>query len=264
MGKRLKENRTMSNWSIWSYGIGGGGIKFGILLVDFGMLFMTDYLGLKADIVAMLIAISKIFDAVTDVLGGTIIDRTRHKMGKARIWLLRMIPLMALTGIAFFFIPTGASEVVQYIYFFLSYTLFTCIFYTMWTVAHNTMSLYATGRPNERAFMSIATFAGQILLGAIVTGTYLTSVNAFGGGVNGWRMTSIVFAGIFAVTQLIYVFSIKEQNAPEETEQKEQTNVFKDLISNVKHLVSNRYFLLQLGVMPVSYTHLTLPTMAVV
>ena len=250
MGKRLKKDRTLSRWSIFSYGIGGGGVKFGTLIVDYAMLFMTDYIGLDATIVAMLIAISKVLDAVTDIIAGTIIDRTRHKMGKARIWILRMIPLMALANIAMFFIPTQTSDVVQYIYFFITYTLFSDVFYTMHAVAHSTMVLYATGRSNERAFLSIGNFAGTTLLGIIVTASYLNIIAAFGGGVQGWRALAIIFSIVFAVTQLIYVFSVKEQpDIAVQTEEKKQTSMWSDLVVNIKYLLHNRYFLLQLGVM---------------
>ena len=39
-------------------------------------------------IVGTLMAVSKIFDGITDVFFGNMIDRTRSKMGKARPWML--------------------------------------------------------------------------------------------------------------------------------------------------------------------------------
>lgn len=58
--------------------------------------------------------ISKIVDAITNVAMGYIIDRTRTKEGKARPWLLLSAPLLAVTGILLFTVPSG-SETVQII-----------------------------------------------------------------------------------------------------------------------------------------------------
>ncbi len=248
MSKKQKEGRMMSNWSITSYGIGSGGVNFGVLIVSFAMLFLTDYIGLSAGVVAMLIAVSKILDAVTDIFAGTIIDRTKHKWGKARIWILRMIPLMVVTNILFFFMPTEASDTVKYIYFFVTYTIFSDLFYTMFGIANNTMMLYATKNTQERVYMSMATFIGTVLSSIMVTATYMGIIAHFGGGVEGWRMLAIIFSIIFTIAQLIYVFSIRE--LPQEEEQnKPEQGIFADLVKNIKFLFRNKFFLEQLGVM---------------
>ena len=51
--------------------------------------------------------ISKIIDAITNVVMGYIIDRTHTKEGKARPWLLLSAPLLAVTGILLFTVPSG-------------------------------------------------------------------------------------------------------------------------------------------------------------
>ena len=63
--------------------------------------------------------ISKIIDAITNVAMGYIIDRTRTKEGKARPWLLLSAPLLAITGILLFTVPSG-SVTVQIIWITVS------------------------------------------------------------------------------------------------------------------------------------------------
>lgn len=63
--------------------------------------------------------VSKIIDAITNVIMGYIIDRTKTKQGKARPWLLLSAPLVALTGILLFTVP-NAGETVQVIWVMLS------------------------------------------------------------------------------------------------------------------------------------------------
>lgn len=47
------------------------------------MIYLTDTIGLNAGVIGVLIAVSKIFDGVTDIIFGTLIDKTHTKMGKA-------------------------------------------------------------------------------------------------------------------------------------------------------------------------------------
>ena len=63
--------------------------------------------------------VSKIIDAITNVIMGYIIDRTHTPEGKARPWILLSAPLMAVTGILLFTVPTG-SDTVQAIWVVVS------------------------------------------------------------------------------------------------------------------------------------------------
>ena len=52
--------------------------------------FYTNVVGISAGAVGMIMLLSRVFDGFSDVLMGTIIDRTHSKYGKARIWILRL------------------------------------------------------------------------------------------------------------------------------------------------------------------------------
>ena len=49
--------------------------------------FYTDVLGMSGMILTMMPVISKVIDAVTNIIMGRIIDKTRTKQGKARPWV---------------------------------------------------------------------------------------------------------------------------------------------------------------------------------
>ena len=59
-----------------------------VLTGTFITFFYTDALGLNVAIVGTLILISRIFDGITDVIMGYIMDKTKSKYGKARPWML--------------------------------------------------------------------------------------------------------------------------------------------------------------------------------
>ena len=68
-------------------GYGSGDIAGNVvyaLLSSFVMIYLTDTVGLNAGIVGTLIAVSKIFDGISDIFFGALIDKTKTKMGKAR------------------------------------------------------------------------------------------------------------------------------------------------------------------------------------
>ena len=55
--------------------------------------------------------VSKIIDAITNVVMGQVIDRTRTVEGKARPWLLLSAPLVTITGILLFTVPQASATV---------------------------------------------------------------------------------------------------------------------------------------------------------
>lgn len=55
-------------------------------LSSFIMIYLTNIVGLNAGIVGTLIAVSKLFDGVTDIFFGAMIDKTKSRLGKARPW----------------------------------------------------------------------------------------------------------------------------------------------------------------------------------
>ena len=72
-------------------GYGGGDFAANMvygLVSSFVMIYLTNTVGLNAAIIGTLTLISKLLDGVTDILFGSMIDRTHSKFGKARPWML--------------------------------------------------------------------------------------------------------------------------------------------------------------------------------
>ena len=98
--------------------------------------------------------LSKIIDAITNVVMGYIIDRTHTKEGKARPWLLLSAPLLTITGILLLTVPSG-SETVQVIWVMVSYNLFYSFAYTIFNMSHNLMVPLSTRNITERGSLSV-------------------------------------------------------------------------------------------------------------
>ena len=75
----------------FSYGCGDFGCNIIYTAMSAFLLFYyTDYAGVSALAVGTIMMVSRIFDGISDIIMGVIVDRTKSKFGKARPWILRL------------------------------------------------------------------------------------------------------------------------------------------------------------------------------
>lgn len=110
---------------------------------------------------------SKIIDAITNVVMGYVIDRTHTPEGKARPWLLLSAPLLAVTGILLFTVPSG-SKTVQAIWIMVSYNLFYSFAYTIFNMSHSLMVPLSTRNTTQRGSLSVLNQIATIMMGGIL------------------------------------------------------------------------------------------------
>lgn len=200
-------------------GYGSGDIAGNVvyaLLSSFVMIYLTDTVGLNAGIVGTLIAVSKIFDGISDIFFGALIDKTKTKMGKARPWMLYGYFGCAICLIAIFCIPTDMGQIAQYAWFFITYTLLNAGFYTANNIAYSALTALITRNNHERVQMGSIRFMfafGTSMLIQVIT---VDIVNNLGGGADAWRTVAIVYAIIGVISNTISVFSVKEFSQDEE------------------------------------------------
>lgn len=111
--------------------------------------------------------VSKVVDAITNVIMGYVIDRTRTSEGKARPWLLLSAPLLAITGILLFTVP-NASQTVQVIWVMVSYNLFYSFAYTIFNMSHNLMVPLSTRDTTQRGSLSVFNQIATIMMSGIL------------------------------------------------------------------------------------------------
>ena len=215
------------------------------LLTAFMMIYLTDTIGMSMGIVSTLIALSKVFDGVTDFFFGRMIDKTKTKMGKARPWMLWPYIGCAITLVACFSIPTSWGQTAQYIFFFLSYTLLNAVFFTANNIAYASLTALITKNTSERvqigSFRFIFAFATKIVIEAVT----IFAVNWLGGGVVGWRMIAIIYAIVGLITNTYSVFSVKElPEADEEMDEEREEEHKLTFLKSFKLLLKNKYYVI--------------------
>lgn len=111
--------------------------------------------------------VSKLIDAITNILMGWIIDRTKTKQGKARPWLLLSAPLVAITGVLLFLVP-NANQTIQAIWVILSYNLFYSFAFTIYNMSHNLMCPLSTRNTIQRGGLSVFNQISSIMMSGII------------------------------------------------------------------------------------------------
>ena len=96
-GKTGKKNR----WYPFAWSTRGFALGVNSLLLMQVTFYATEYAGLSAGLVGTLLLISKLFDGLTDLVAGFIIDKPNTRWGKARPYELFLIPTWILTVMLF-------------------------------------------------------------------------------------------------------------------------------------------------------------------
>ncbi len=251
----MQEKKYLKWYNMIGYGSGdiAGNVVYAFLS-SFVMIYLTNTVGLNPGVVGTLIAASKFFDGATDVFFGTMIDKTKSKLGKARPWMLYAYIGCAVTLVAIFAIPVDMGKTSQYIWFFIAYTLLNAVFYTANNIAYSALTALVTKNSKERVQMGsyrfIFAFSTSLLIQSITVGT----VAAFGGGASGWRTVAIIYAAIGLIVNTISVLSVKELSQEELNksefglEQRDKAEEKYGLVEAVKLLASNRFYLMICGV----------------
>ena len=229
-------------------GYGSGDIAGNIVyafLATFVMIYLTDTAGLNAGIVGTLMMVSKIFDGFTDIIFGSLIDKTKTKMGKARPWMLWPYIGCSLMLIAIFAVPLEWGDVAKYAYFFITYTLLNGVFFTANNIAYSALTALITRNGNERVQMGSIRFIFAFGTSLLIQSVTVKAVEWCGGGVEGWRTVAIIYAIIGLIVNTISVFSVKE--LPQKELKKDESKKY-SLVDSAKILLANKYYILICGI----------------
>ncbi len=219
------------------------------LTLSFLTFFYTDVLGMDAALVGVIILISKIFDGISDLWAGNLIDHTHTKAGSARPWILRSAVLLALSYVLLFTVP-DCGTVGKALYIFVTYNFAMSVAFTILNCAINALPVYMSNHSSSRAsaYSIRMIFAGIVQM--VVSMVCLNIVDAMGGGQRGWILMSVIFAALSLVVLVIVYFGTKETVT--ELQKTEENVPFKDAIRAV---LKNKYWFLVLGMILVIVFH---------
>ena len=148
----------------------GGQLALGLMANIVGQLqyFYTDKVGMAVGAVGVVMAISKVIDAFTDVIFGNFIDQSKGGNKKYFRWMIRMaIPAGAIMMLLFM-IPAGAASGVQIAYALVTNLLLTAVIYTMISTPFAAVMVVRTKSQSERSSMGVFRAVGNYGAGMVI------------------------------------------------------------------------------------------------
>jgi oligogalacturonide transporter len=136
------------------FGLGdlyGGGSM--MIIGFFYLYFLTDVVRISPSLAGTVFLVSKIWDAVSDPLMGTISDRTRSRYGRRRPYFLVGVVLIFLSFFLLWYPVDFARELHRFLYVLAAYLFFSTVL-TMVMIPYNALASELTLDYNERTSLS--------------------------------------------------------------------------------------------------------------
>ena len=226
-----------------------GALLFNAVMATYLNVYYTDVLGLGTVWGGMFLVVfpivSKIIDAITNVIMGAVIDRTRTAQGKARPWLLLSAPLVAVTGVLLFVVPSG-NEILQIIWVMLSYNLYYSVAYTIYNMSHNLMVPLSTRNTSQRGVLAVFNNISTIMMSGIVVALIfpMAIIPSLGTSKGLWIICMCVLSCISLPLVLLEYYFTKERVTAETNGREEKKVPF---VLQLKAIFTDKYMLLLLG-----------------
>ncbi len=164
--------------------------------------------------------LSKLVDALTNVVMGRIIDRTRTKEGKARPWLFLSAFLVPVTGILLFTVPEW-NETVKILWIVVSYNLYYSFAMTIFNMSHNLMVPLSTRDGKARGGLSVFNQIATIMMSGILVALVFPFVIMPIIGVNKAKwITLMTILSILALPLTLLEYFFTKERLTEEADDK--------------------------------------------
>lgn len=191
----------------------------------------------------MLPVVSKILDAITNILMGQLIDRTKTKEGKARPWLLISAPLLVISGILLFTVPT-ANTTLQVIWVMFSYNFYFCIAFTMYNISHTLMVPLSTRNNKQRDTLAMLSSMGQSMIPGTIVSILFPALILPVIGVDQGKWVSVMSAlSILMLPAILLEYYFTKERVTEETADIEQADTH-TLKEQLKACFSSKYWII--------------------
>lgn len=220
MSKTPKNGLTAKHWIGYMMGDLGGCMTFA-LMGSMVTRYYTNVLHVNTLVLATLLLVWNVWDAVNDPMMGALMDKmfAKHQnpKGKFRPWLLRATPLLAITAIAFWTLPTffeGTAMLV--VLFFCKIAYEAC--YTMFNIPMGSMLSAMASNDSERASLSSARGFGGMIGNMLPTMIFPLLLKKYGdSNAIGYAIGAVICAGIGFVLCLMHYFWTEERNVTAST-----------------------------------------------
>ncbi len=222
------------------------GFSLGVnsLLLMQATFYATQSLGLSAGMVGTMFLVSKIFDGVTDLIAGFIIDKTHTKLGKARPYELFLIPTWILTVI-FFSTPASLGTAGKMVWVFILYVLIQAVCVTFLSASET--SFLARSTTDDALRAKALTVAGILatMVPTVASIILPQLIARWGSQPGGWTKIMLVFAVPLTIIGLFRFLFIKEIEVDDSVGAQKKDDI--SLKEGLKAIAKNKYLFIFVG-----------------
>ena len=216
-----EKNLTMKHKVGYGLGDAGGCMTFAIMGSTFAM-YCTDALGISTTLLGILLVVWNVWDFINDPLMGALMDKSfaknRNPRGKFRPWILRSTPLVCVSFIALWSVPSlfeGVSLVCAL--FGLKILYEGC--YTMFNIPMGSLLSAMADSDQERAALSSARGIGSAVGNAVPVMLMPLLIKAYGQtNAMGYALGAAICAVIGLVMCFGHYVLTEERCAPVQAE----------------------------------------------
>lgn len=239
----------------WNERIGYASGAFGWNMINgilgtFLTVYFTNVAFLDAAIISTIIAVSKVFDGISDLIVGRMVDNTKSKLGKARPWLLRMCVPFAIATILLFFVPPSFPTAAKYVYVFIMYNIVNTVCLTAIQVPYYSMISLLTRNAYERGFLGNIQQIFQTLGNVFINSVFTIMLVKFSSSAEtyftqqSFTITIAILTVLMIVTLLISVFGTKERVTDKPSGDSDKPEENASVMESVKALLTNKYWVM--------------------
>lgn len=156
--------------------------------------FYTDKVGIATLSVGIVMAVSKVIDALTDVIAGHIIDHSKGGDHKYNKWMGAQAIPAAIIVLLMFTVPIQAGQLPAVIYVLVTNLLLSAVFYTFIATPFSAIMVVRTHSLAERGSMGLIRAVGNYGAGMIISIATVPVTSALGGTQNAWIKYGAVLA----------------------------------------------------------------------
>lgn len=227
-GYNLNEFAAISLKEKIAYFVGECGScgMFYYLTITLSTYFFTDVMHLSATTLGAIIIASRIFDGVSDLIVGSLVDRTHTRWGKARPWVLLSTLPYALAMVLLYCLPATWTTAHQVAYVVITYNLAVTICYTVENIPWGSLPALMTRDKVQRSQMHSIRMLASPLGSAIGVSTAMPLISAMGGRQQDWITVMSILAVVGILCNIFAMVVIKERvvSQPEEAAQNKKNN----------------------------------------
>lgn len=207
-GSTPRRHLTARDYLAYAGGDAANNLTFSMTSM-FLLLYYTDVVGLSAGVAGVILLVVRIWQAVTDLVAGRVVDQTNTRWGRFRPYFLVGGTPMMLLGIVLFSVPGTLSAAGAAAFALASYAAFG-LAYSFVNIPYGSVAAAMTDVPEERARLSSYRAVGTAAATIVLTFVISPQIESSGDLQRSFTVTMAVFAAVGIALYLVLFRTVRE------------------------------------------------------